>query len=53
MMRTERLRFYPASLEQMEAMIASEQDEELKKRIPRCWRAACGTPINGTGMPSG
>ena len=31
MMRTERLRFYPASLEQMEAMIASEQDEELKK----------------------
>ena len=31
MMRTERLRLYPASREQMEAMIASEQDEELKK----------------------
>ena len=31
MMRTERLRLYPASREQMEAMIATEQDEELKK----------------------
>ena len=30
-LRTERLRMYPASREQMEAMIASEQDEELKK----------------------
>ena len=31
MIRTERLRLYPASWEQMDAMIASEQDEELKK----------------------
>ena len=31
MIRTERLRLYAASREQMEAMIASEQDEELKK----------------------
>ena len=31
MLSTERLRIYPASREQMEAMIASEQDEELKK----------------------
>ena len=31
MIRTERLTIYPASQEQMEAMIASEQDEELKK----------------------
>ena len=31
MMRTERLCIYPASREQMEAMIASEQDAELKK----------------------
>ena len=31
MIRTERLTIYPASREQMEAMIASEQDEELKK----------------------
>ena len=31
MIRTERLRLYPASREQMETVIASEQDEELKK----------------------
>ena len=31
MLNTERLRIYPASREQMEAMIASAQDEELKK----------------------
>ena len=31
MMRTDRLRIYPASREQMEAMIASEQEEELKE----------------------
>ena len=31
MIRTERLTIYPASREQMEAMIASEQEEELKK----------------------
>ena len=31
MITTERLRLYPASLDQMETMIASEQDEELKK----------------------
>ena len=31
MLNTERLRLYPASREQMEGMIASEQDEELKK----------------------
>ena len=31
MIKTERLRLYPASWEQMDAMIASEQDEELKK----------------------
>ncbi len=31
MIKTDRLRIYPASREQMEAMIASEQDEELKK----------------------
>lgn len=31
MIDTERLRIYPASREQMEAAIASEQDEELKK----------------------
>ena len=31
MIRTERLHIYPASREQMEAMIATEQDEELKK----------------------
>jgi ribosomal-protein-alanine N-acetyltransferase len=31
MLNTERLRIYPASREQMEAMIASEQEEELKK----------------------
>ena len=31
MIRTERLCIYPASWKQMEAMIASEQDEELKK----------------------
>ena len=31
MLNTERLRIYPASREQMEAMIVSEQDEELKK----------------------
>ena len=31
MVRTERLRMYPASWEQMDAMIASERDEELKK----------------------
>ena len=31
MIRTERLCIYPASWRQMEAMIASEQDEELKK----------------------
>ena len=30
MLNTDRLRIYPASQEQMEAMIASEQDEELK-----------------------
>ena len=30
-MNTERLKIYPASREQMEAMIASEQEEELKK----------------------
>ena len=53
MIRTERLTIYPASREQMEAMIASEQNEELKKHIPRCWMAACDTPINGNGMPCG
>jgi len=31
MLHTNRLRIYPASREQMEAMIASEQEEELKK----------------------
>ena len=31
MIRTERLRLYPASGEQMEAMIVSEQDQELRK----------------------
>ena len=31
MLNTDRLRIYPASREQMEAMIASEQEEELKK----------------------
>ena len=31
MIRTERLTIYPASREQMEAMIASEQEEELKE----------------------
>ena len=31
MLNTERLRIYPASREQMEAMIVSEQDEELQK----------------------
>ena len=31
MIRTERLTIYPASREQMETMIASEQEEELKK----------------------
>ena len=31
MLNTKRLRIYPASREQMEAMIASEQDDELKK----------------------
>ena len=31
MLNTERLRIYPASREQIEAMIASEQEEELKK----------------------
>ena len=31
MLLTERMRIYPASLAQMEAMIASEQDAELKK----------------------
>ena len=31
MLNTERLRLYPASREQMEGTIASEQDEELKK----------------------
>ena len=31
MLKTEHLNIYPASREQMEAMIASEQDEELKK----------------------
>ncbi len=31
MLNTERLCIYPASRERMEAMIASEQDEELKK----------------------
>jgi hypothetical protein len=31
MIRTERLCIYPASQEQMEAMITSEQDAELKK----------------------
>ena len=31
MKRTERLTIYPASRERMEAMIASEQNEELKK----------------------
>ena len=31
MLNTERLRIYPASREQMETMIASEQEEELKK----------------------
>ena len=31
MIKTERLCVYPASLERMEAMIAFEQDEELKK----------------------
>ena len=31
MLNTERLRIYPASREQMEAMMASEQEEELKK----------------------
>ena len=31
MIRSKRLRIYPASREQMEAMIASEQDAELKK----------------------
>ena len=31
MIRTDRLRIYPASREQMEAMIASERDGELRK----------------------
>ena len=31
MLETERLRIYPATREQMDAMIASEQDAELKK----------------------
>ena len=31
MIQTERLRLYPASREQMEAMIASEADKELRK----------------------
>ena len=31
MIETERLRIYPAPWEQMETMIASEQDEERKK----------------------
>ena len=31
MLNTERLRIYPASREQMETVIASEQEEELKK----------------------
>ena len=47
MIKTDRLRIYPASQKQMEAMIASEQDEELKKaysemldgclRVPAQW----------------
>ena len=47
MLNTERLHIYPASREQMEAMIAAEQDEELKKaysemldgclRVPAQW----------------
>ena len=31
MLNTDRLHIYPASREQMEAMIVSEQDAELKK----------------------
>ena len=31
MIKTDRLKLYPASREQMETMIASERDEELKK----------------------
>ena len=31
MIKTERLQLYPASREQMEVVIASEQDEELRK----------------------
>ena len=31
MIKTERLRIYPASREQMETVIASEQEEDLKK----------------------
>ena len=54
MIRTERLRLYPASWEQMDAMIASEQDDELKKAytemLEGClrhpdqwdWYAICG-----------
>ena len=56
MIKTERLHIYPASREQMKAMIASEQDEELKKAFSEMLEGclplgiwAHGSKIAGSG----
>ena len=48
MLNTERLRIYPASREQMETMIASEQEEELKKAYTEMLEGCLRHPISGT-----
>ena len=53
MIKNEWLRIYHASQEQMEKYIASEKDEDLRKRMEKCWKAALLIPENGIGMRCG
>ena len=53
MMETKRIRLYPARREQMERILADEQDQELKKRTAICWRAVSPTRRIGNGTRCG
>ena len=48
MIRTERLRIFPASWKQMETMIASEQEEDLKKAYTEMLRQFMMGDVYGT-----
>ena len=48
MLNTERLCIYPASREQTEAVIASEQDEDLKKAYTKMLRQFMMGDVYGT-----